>query len=434
MTEKDITLLKSRDFSIVNSTRKNQELLMLGPSRFVNHDCNGNTRYVATGGRMTLVACRIILVGEEITVSYGDNYFGMDNRECLCATCERNNRGRYAPDQYYQNLDEQRKKNKYGHNNNYDDDSDETKLKEPESIKYSQNGSFYPTPSVSCEEVDDIPMNFHLLDQTDISSEGCTPSSMSSRAGTPSILDSEGQKRSLRPRKLKSLRTMGKNIPLEKVNNTIWSFIGPIPKKLSSETNDMLIKRRFRILDSFTNTILYNSTDKSKIYECDNCGTYYSSIHFNPPNPKTVMKYCPRCYRHANVYDRWWPLTVTRKGIRVGSNTNEILSLNQPQPVKADFVFMKRPTVLEIEIERERVRYTEEIVQKEKSKGKKITKFGKRKNNTFDGLSGKDIDDLPEVSEVSEVSDSESEPVETQELAFDMPEFQFNLLDSSTES
>jgi histone-lysine N-methyltransferase SUV420H len=39
-------------------------------------------------------ALKPIDVNEEITTYYGDNYFGVGNQECLCATCERYNQKR----------------------------------------------------------------------------------------------------------------------------------------------------------------------------------------------------------------------------------------------------------------------------------------------------------------------------------------------------
>ncbi|KAM5454278.1 histone lysine methyltransferase Set9 [Microsporum audouinii] len=86
--ETDLDLTK-RDFSIVMSTRKKTASLFLGPARFANHDCNANAKLVTRGFEsMEVVATRDIEVGDEITVSYGDSYFGEDNCECLCHSCE----------------------------------------------------------------------------------------------------------------------------------------------------------------------------------------------------------------------------------------------------------------------------------------------------------------------------------------------------------
>lgn len=94
--EKDLDISK-RDFSIVMSTRKKTPSLFLGPARFANHDCNANARLVTQGSKgMQIVAVRNIQLGEEITVTYGDDYFGERNCECLCMTCEKEARNGWS--------------------------------------------------------------------------------------------------------------------------------------------------------------------------------------------------------------------------------------------------------------------------------------------------------------------------------------------------
>ena len=46
---------------------------------------------------MEVVAVRDIEIGDEITVTYGDNYFGEGNSECLCESCEKKGRGGWPP-------------------------------------------------------------------------------------------------------------------------------------------------------------------------------------------------------------------------------------------------------------------------------------------------------------------------------------------------
>ncbi|KAL4925007.1 Alpha/Beta hydrolase protein [Aspergillus undulatus] len=95
--EQDLDL-KRKDFSIVMSSRRKTPSFFLGPARFANHDCNANGRLVTRGSEgMQVVATRDIYIGEEITVSYGDDYFGIDNCECLCLTCERLVRNGWSP-------------------------------------------------------------------------------------------------------------------------------------------------------------------------------------------------------------------------------------------------------------------------------------------------------------------------------------------------
>lgn len=89
--------LTSRDFSIVMSSRKKTPSLFLGPARFANHDCDANARLTTIGSNgMAVVAVKDINIGEEITVTYGESYFGVSNCECLCMTCERMQRNGWA--------------------------------------------------------------------------------------------------------------------------------------------------------------------------------------------------------------------------------------------------------------------------------------------------------------------------------------------------
>ncbi|CUS13741.1 unnamed protein product [Tuber aestivum] len=77
------------DFSIIYSSRVGAMSLLLGPARFINHDCEPNCKFTTAGKEhVNLYVERDIKAGEEITVKYADDYFGEGNRECLCRTCE----------------------------------------------------------------------------------------------------------------------------------------------------------------------------------------------------------------------------------------------------------------------------------------------------------------------------------------------------------
>ncbi|KAI1781340.1 hypothetical protein F4818DRAFT_436533 [Hypoxylon cercidicola] len=100
ITEKEEKELSKRkkDFSIVVSARNKCASLFMGPARFANHDCGANARLMITGqAGIEIIAARDIEVGDEITVTYSENYFGADNCECLCKTCEDNLVNGWAP-------------------------------------------------------------------------------------------------------------------------------------------------------------------------------------------------------------------------------------------------------------------------------------------------------------------------------------------------
>ncbi|KAJ3554512.1 hypothetical protein NM688_g3067 [Phlebia brevispora] len=86
-----------RDFSVIHSKQMKKNHLFLGPARFVNHDCDHNVELFREGRYITFRVIKMIGVGEEVTAHYGDGYFGENNCHCLCATCEKNGRGGYGP-------------------------------------------------------------------------------------------------------------------------------------------------------------------------------------------------------------------------------------------------------------------------------------------------------------------------------------------------
>ncbi|KAJ3147676.1 Histone-lysine N-methyltransferase set9 [Geranomyces michiganensis] len=91
--------LANRDFSVMYSSAKSSNCLFLGPARFVNHDCDPNCVFFSSNPRANLISFKVkkrIELGEEITTFYGESYFGENNKECLCATCERLGRGGFT--------------------------------------------------------------------------------------------------------------------------------------------------------------------------------------------------------------------------------------------------------------------------------------------------------------------------------------------------
>ena len=83
--------IKIDTFSVFDKGRKNSERVMLGPASFINHACKPNADWVVQGewSKTTLVVktIRPIKKGEEITLSYGKHFFGVENKDCGCTDC-----------------------------------------------------------------------------------------------------------------------------------------------------------------------------------------------------------------------------------------------------------------------------------------------------------------------------------------------------------
>ena len=86
-------LQEDMSFSVFAPTSNyKQTRSMLGPASFVNSDCNPNVRFILEGEKsassVAIQSIKTIGAGEEITVNYGEKYFGDDNKNCRCVGCQ----------------------------------------------------------------------------------------------------------------------------------------------------------------------------------------------------------------------------------------------------------------------------------------------------------------------------------------------------------
>ena len=82
---------------VIWSQVSKSQLIISGPTCFINHDHDPNCKFVVLPKgkerEICFEATRRIKEGEEMTIDYGSSYFGRDNKDCQCLTCEVQKKG-----------------------------------------------------------------------------------------------------------------------------------------------------------------------------------------------------------------------------------------------------------------------------------------------------------------------------------------------------
>ncbi|CEP24605.1 unnamed protein product [Cyberlindnera jadinii] len=308
------------DFSVINIPRCDYPCLLLGPIRFVNHNCSPNAKFVMAQGEMKIITLKRILVGEEITVSYSNSYFGEDNMHCLCATCEAEQKGYYDPGRF-------------------------------------QIPAFAELIEVLSSDMESDTEVIEL-DSDDPSSSSVLISSDSETEETNSGIHVHQQRASRMMRGLEMNHKTFKNLKGYQISGKILrdrqkihrrgsmtSILDSLPldcstdsKLLQAKIDQRELERRSRnrTLHKLYMKELYQ-TDQEELlettYDCLNCGIYFRCTEKFP-----FVNYCERCRRHQLIFNSAWPGITSNSGTKC-----KRLNLNssKDRPSIADVIKMK---------------------------------------------------------------------------------------------
>lgn len=306
--------LDKSDFSVMNLTSRVNPCLMLGPSRFVNHDCDANARFASSRNGLKIFATKNILVGQEITVTYAKSYFGKDNKDCLCATCERLQKGYYDPNKYVIPDDAELIDISSSEESSEKEDDIEIIVVDTDSETEEKNtNEGTPADGEALSTVSPVPIDPQEFAKTTSNKDGKKlPSIVSciSLATDEPFVEPDSEEfggRRLRPRQ--QIMMSGKHVTRNDIlklyprDQSVDSLLIQIPNL----NREVLRQRQInRTLHKLLMTQLYKTDDKVHIYDCRHCGIYFKLL---PDSPHQYQEYCQRCARHQLVYGLAWPET-----------------------------------------------------------------------------------------------------------------------------
>ena len=92
--ERQLTLRGVDTSCMLRSSMSNRVQVIFGPITLTNHSCVPNCEFECLESKMvSLRASRDIEPGEELTIYYGENYFGRNNKGCQCSDCKEKKNG-----------------------------------------------------------------------------------------------------------------------------------------------------------------------------------------------------------------------------------------------------------------------------------------------------------------------------------------------------